>query len=84
MSSHNAKPDDAKARAQAAFEKSEQRKRDATQVWQSIEDEALRVRQKTERLKALRLAKEALEAEAEAKEPGPSEAKPARRRTKGS
>ncbi|KUL95416.1 hypothetical protein DK26_09695 [Bosea sp. WAO] len=80
MSSRNMKLEDAKARAQVAFEKSEQRKRDASQVWQSIEDEALQVRLKTERLKALRLAKEAIEAEAKPKVPEPSEAKPVRRR----
>lgn len=80
MSSRNMKLEDAKARAQDAFEKSEQRKRDASLVWQTIEDEALQVRQKTERLKALRLAKEAVEAEAKAKLLEPSEAKPIRRR----
>lgn len=67
MSSRNMKLDEIKARAQAAFETSEQRKRDAMQAWQAIEDQGNQTRLKTERLKALRLAKEAQDAEVKSK-----------------
>lgn len=66
MSSRHMKLDEIKARAEAAFETSEQRKREAMQAWQAQEDEGALLRQKTERLRALRLAKEAVEAEAKA------------------
>lgn len=67
MSSRTMKLDEIKARAQAAFETSEQRKRDAMQAWQALEDQGNQMRLKTERLKALRLAKEAQEAEDKSK-----------------
>lgn len=62
MSSRNMKLDEIKARAQAAFEKTEQRKRDALVAWQALDDQASQTRVKTEKLKALRLARDAEEA----------------------
>lgn len=64
MSSRSMKMDEIKARAQAAFEKSEERKRESLLAWQAQEEEGHQLRQKTERLRALRLAKEAAEAAA--------------------
>ena len=56
MSSRNMKLDEIKARAQAAFEKTEQRRKEALVAWQAVEDEASAARLKTEKLRALRLA----------------------------
>lgn len=69
MSSRNMKLDEIKARAQEAFEKTEQRKKDALVAWQALEDEASQTRLKTEKLRALRLARDAEEAAAKAKAP---------------
>lgn len=66
MSSRNMKLDEIKARAQAAFETTEQRKKDALVAWQALEDEASVTRLKTEKLRALRLARDAEEAAAKA------------------
>jgi hypothetical protein len=54
------KPDDARARAEANFKK-EERAREGAQAMQEYQTEGRMVREKTERLKALRLAKEAAE-----------------------
>lgn len=79
MSSRNMKLDEIKARAQAAFEKTEQRRRDALVAWQALEDQASQTRLKTEKLRALRLARDAEEAEAKAAA-APSVAAPKRPR----
>jgi len=79
MSSRNMKLDEIKARAQAAFEKTEQRRRDALVAWQALEDQASQTRLKTEKLRALRLARDAEEAEAKAAA-APSVAAPKRSR----
>ena len=77
MSSRNMKLDEIKARAQAAFEKTEQRRKEALVAWQAVEDEASAARLKTEKLRALRLARDAQEAAA--KEAAASSAAPAKR-----
>lgn len=77
MSSRNMKLDEIKARAQAAFEKTEQRRKEALVAWQAVEDEASAARLKTEKLRALRLARDA--EEAAAKEAAASSAPPAKR-----
>ncbi|SIQ32958.1 MULTISPECIES: hypothetical protein [unclassified Bosea (in: a-proteobacteria)] len=69
MSSRNMKLDEIKARAQAAFETTEQRKRDALLAWQALDDAASQTRLKTEKLKALRMARDAEEAAAKAAAP---------------
>lgn len=80
MSSRNMKLDEIKARAQAAFEKTEQRRKEALVAWQAVEDEASAARLKTEKLRALRLARDA--EEAAAKEAAASSAPPAKRSRK--
>lgn len=77
MSSRNMKLDEIKARAQAAFEKTEQRRQEALVAWQAVEDEASAARLKTEKLRALRLARDA--EEAAAKEAAASAVPPAKR-----
>ncbi len=77
MSSRNMKLDEIKARAQAAFEKTKQRRKEALVAWQAVEDEASAARLKTEKLRALRLARDAQEAAA--KEAAASSAAPAKR-----
>ncbi|CAH1673432.1 conserved hypothetical protein [Hyphomicrobiales bacterium] len=77
MSSRNMKLDEIKARAQAAFEKTEQRRKEALVAWQAVEDEASAARLKTEKLRALRLARDA--EEAAAKEAASSSAGAAKR-----
>ncbi|PZU94146.1 MAG: hypothetical protein DI527_04410 [Chelatococcus sp.] len=79
MSSRHMKLDEIKARAEASFEKSEQRKREAMQAWKAQEDEGQQVRLKTERLRALRLARDAEEAQAKAA--APVAIKPAAKKT---
>lgn len=69
MSSRNMKLDEIKARALAAFEKTEQRKKDALVAWQALEDQASQTRLKTEKLRALRLARDAEEAAAKENAP---------------
>lgn len=69
MLSRNMKLDEIKARAQAAFETTEQRRQDALDAWQALEDEAGQARLKTEKLRALRLARDAEEAAAKAAAP---------------
>jgi hypothetical protein len=69
MSSRNMKLDEIKARAQSAFETTEQRRQDSLDAWQALEDEASQARLKTEKLRALRLARDAEEAAAKAAAP---------------
>ncbi|WP_420102665.1 hypothetical protein [Bosea sp. (in: a-proteobacteria)] len=69
MSIRNMKLDEIKARAQAAFETAEQRKRDALLSWQALDEESNQTRLKTEKLRALRLAREAEDAAAKAAAP---------------
>jgi hypothetical protein len=76
MSSRNMKLDEIKARAQAAFETTEQRKRDALLAWQALDDAASQTRLKTEKLKAQRMARDAEEAAAKAA--APPKTKPSR------
>ncbi|MBN9451870.1 MAG: hypothetical protein J0I42_07940 [Bosea sp.] len=66
MSSRNMKLDEIKARAQAAFETTELRRKEALEAWQALEDQASAARLKTEKLRALRLARDAEEAAAKA------------------
>jgi hypothetical protein len=80
MSSRNMKLDEIKARAQAAFEKTEQRRQEALVAWQAVEDEASAARLKTEKLRALRLARDA--EEAAAKEAAAISVPPAKRSRK--
>ncbi len=80
MSSRNMKLDEIKARAQAAFEKTEQRRQEALVAWQAVEDEASAARLKTQKLRALRLARDA--EEAAVKEAAASSAPPAKRSRK--
>lgn len=63
----------AQERADASAKKSEQRARDGAKAIAEYQAAALAVREKTARLKALRLAKEAAETEHEVKnEPAPA------------
>ncbi|WP_293797780.1 hypothetical protein [uncultured Bosea sp.] len=66
MSSRNMKLDEIAARAQEALAKTEQRRQDSLDAWQALEDEANQARLKTEKLRALRLARDAEEAAAKA------------------
>ena len=52
---------DAKARAEAAFNRKEQQAREGAKAWAEYEAQRRAVAEKTQRLKALRLAKEAAE-----------------------
>ncbi|RYE35230.1 MAG: hypothetical protein EOP23_01985 [Hyphomicrobiales bacterium] len=69
MSSRNMKLDEIKARAQAAFETTEQRRKDSLEAWQAVEDQASASRLKTEKLRAQRLARDAEETAAKAAAP---------------
>jgi hypothetical protein len=69
MSSRTMKLDEIKARALAAAETTEQRRKEALDAWQALEDEASQARLKTEKLRALRLARDAEEAAAKAAAP---------------
>jgi hypothetical protein len=53
-------PDAARVRAEANFKK-EERAKEGAQAWKEYEADSRRTREKTERLRALRLAKEAAE-----------------------
>jgi len=64
VSSRSMKLDEIKERAQAALLKTEQRRQEALVAWQAVEDEASAARLKTEKLRALRLARDAEEAAA--------------------
>nr|WP_047572850.1 hypothetical protein [Methylobacterium sp. ZNC0032] len=59
MSSRNMKLDEIRARAQEAAVITEQRRQDALDAWQAHEDQASAARLKTEKLRALRLARDA-------------------------
>jgi len=52
---------DARARAEASFKRKEEQARQATKAWIEYEAQRRAVAEKTERLRALRLAKEAVE-----------------------
>ena len=52
---------EAKARAEALFKRKEEQARQATKAWIEYEAQRRAVAEKTERLRALRLAKEAVE-----------------------
>ena len=69
MSSRSMKLDEIAARAQEAVSATEQRRKDALDAWQALEDEAGQARLKTEKLRALRLARDAEEAAAKAAAP---------------
>jgi len=60
---------EAKARAEASFKKKEQQAREGAEARMQYEAERNAVRDKTARLKSLRLAKEAADKEIEAKKP---------------
>jgi hypothetical protein len=55
----------ARARAEASFKRKEEQARQATKAWTEYEAQRRAVAEKTERLRALRLAKEAAEATTE-------------------
>ncbi len=69
MSSRSMKLDEIAARAQEAVSATEQRRKEALDAWQAVEDEAGQARLKTEKLRALRLARDAEEAAAKAAAP---------------
>ena len=52
---------EAKARAEAAFKRKEQQAREGAKAWAEYETQRRAVAEKTERLRALRLAKKAVE-----------------------
>ena len=58
-------PEEARARAEAKFKKAQIRARDDERVWAEHQATAQAVRDKTSRLKAVRLAKEAADKEAQ-------------------
>lgn len=66
---------EAKARAEASFKKKEQQAKEGAKARMQYEAERHAVREKTVRLKALRLAKEAADKEAAAKAPAKTPAK---------
>ena len=53
---------EAKARAEASFKRKEERAREGAKAWAEYEAQRRAVVEKTERLRSLRLAKEAAEA----------------------
>ncbi len=55
---------EAKARAEAAFKRKEQQAREGAKAWAEYETQRRAVAEKTEQLRALRLAKEAVDKEA--------------------
>ena len=63
------KLDEIAARAQEALATTEQRRKDALDAWHAVEDQASAARIKTEKLRALRLARDAEEAAAKAAAP---------------
>jgi hypothetical protein len=63
MATRGLSPDEIKRRAQLAFDKADARKQEASRAMEAEQLERDAVLQKTVRLKALRLAKEAAEAE---------------------
>ena len=69
MGSSRFSPDEIKMRAEAAVQKEELRKRDALLAWQAVEDSKSALRNKTDRLRAQRLAKEAEDARVAAAAP---------------
>ena len=68
------KADETRARAEQKFDKSQKASRESDKVWAQYEAEGRAMRAKTERLKTLRLAKEAAETEAAALRPEPKKA----------
>jgi hypothetical protein len=66
MATRGLSADEIKRRAQAAFEKADQRKQEASRAWEAEQAERDLITQKTARLRALRLAKEAADADAAA------------------
>ena len=68
------KADETRARAEQKFDKTQKASRESDKVWAQYEAEGKAVRAKTERLKTLRLAKEAAEVEAAALRPEPKKA----------
>lgn len=63
MATRGLSPDEIKRRAQLAFDKADARKQDASRAMEAEQLERDAILQKTARLKALRLAKEAADAE---------------------
>ena len=74
------KAEETRARAEQKFDKGQKAMRESDKVWAQYEAEGRAVRAKTERLKLLRLAKEAAETEAAAQRPVVK--KPAARKAK--
>jgi hypothetical protein len=66
MATRGLSTDEIKRRAQATFDKAEQRKLDSERAFEALRIERAAVDAKTARLRALRLAKEAADAEAAA------------------
>jgi hypothetical protein len=69
------KTEEAKARAEALFRRREQQSRDAGQVAAENSEKSRAVDEKTERLKGLRLAKEAADKNAASTQPPPTKSK---------
>ena len=64
-----------KASAEASYARTQKRVRDAAKAMTEVEVEAKRIDDNTQRLRALRLAKEAADAAAAAAKPPPAKAK---------
>jgi hypothetical protein len=69
------KTEEAKVRAEALFRRREQQSRDAEQVAVENSEKSRAVDEKTERLKGLRLAKEAADKNAASTQPPPAKSK---------
>lgn len=69
MATKRLSTDEAKRRAQVVFDKAESRRQEMTRILEDQQAERKAVAEKTARLRALRLAKEAADAEAAAAAP---------------
>ncbi|MCO5091001.1 transcriptional regulator [Bosea sp. (in: a-proteobacteria)] len=79
MSGSRISPEEAQLRAQSKATLAAQRRADAQTALEALRAEQIAVRERTARLRALRLAKEAADAEAaSASQTAPSSAKPAK------
>jgi hypothetical protein len=72
---------EAKARAEASFERKQERAREGTKAWAEYQAQRRYEAEKTERLRALRLAKEAAESAERAKKSAAPTTKRSRRVT---
>lgn len=79
MASKGLSAEEAKIRAQRNFAKLEQRRQEAESALEAVRAERQAVAEKTARLRALRLAKEAADADAALKAPPPAKVAKSRR-----